>query len=281
MHMGFILIEGTDRSGKSTVAEMYEEQGYKVVHMSAPDKKYFKPGYVGPSYIDELIDLYMQYDGEDVVFDRTIYGEFVWPHIYGRKPLLTEDDLEPLLEFEYKNNAQYFLFYDKDKEAHWQRCVANNEPLTRVQFVAAYREYEKLAERFNFKKVTLQDFDSMSKSKTTDDGAVKQAVLNSAPEDAVDQAHSCVPSDEEVSYQASTAAETEQQKKLNRANAINSILTKRIIKQRGPIFDELELDIKEFLNNKLSSLFGEETHTLTREEIQLVKLVCERFKLKQ
>jgi len=281
MHMSFILIEGVDRSGKSTVAEMYEEQGYKVVHMSAPDKKYFKPGYVGPSYIDELIDLYMQYDGEDVVFDRTIYGEFVWPNVFSRKSLLTEDDLEPLLEFEYKNNAQYFLFYDKDKEAHWQRCVANNEPLTRVQFVAAYREYEKLAERFNFKKVTLQDFDSMSKSKTADDGAVKQAVLNSAPEDAVDQAHSSVPSDEEVSYQASTATETEQQKKLNRANAINSILTKRIIKQRGPIFDELELDIKEFLNNKLSSLFGEEAHTLTREEIQLVKLVCERFKLKQ
>jgi len=279
--MPFILIEGVDRSGKSTVAEMYEEQGYKVVHMSAPDKKYFKPGYVGPSYIDELIDLYMQYDGEDVVFDRTIYGEFVWPNVFSRKSLLTEDDLEPLLEFEYKNNAQYFLFYDKDKEAHWQRCVANNEPLTRVQFVAAYREYEKLAERFNFKKVTLQDFDSMSKSKTADDGAVKQAVLNSAPEDAVDQAHSSVPSDEEVSYQASTATETEQQKKLNRANAINSILTKRIIKQRGPIFDELELDIKEFLNNKLSSLFGEEAHTLTREEIQLVKLVCERFKLKQ
>ena len=279
--MSFILIEGVDRSGKSTVAEMYEEQGYKIVHMSAPDKKYFKPGYVGPSYIDELIDLYMQYDGEDVVFDRTIYGEFVWPNVFSRKSLLTEDDLEPLLEFEYKNNAQYFLFYDKDKEAHWQRCVANNEPLTRVQFVAAYREYEKLAERFNFKKVTLQDFDSMSKSKTADDGAVKQAVLNSAPEDAVDQAHSSVPSDEEVSYQASTATETEQQKKLNRANAINSILTKRIIKQRGPIFDELELDIKEFLNNKLSSLFGEEAHTLTREEIQLVKLVCERFKLKQ
>lgn len=279
--MPFVCLEGVDRSGKSTVAEMYEEQGYKVVHMSAPDKKYFKPGYVGPSYIDELIDLYMQYDGEDVVFDRTIYGEFVWPNVFSRKSLLTEDDLEPLLEFEYKNNAQYFLFYDKDKEAHWQRCVANNEPLTRVQFVAAYREYEKLAERFNFKKVTLQDFDSMSKSKTADDGAVKQAVLNSAPEDAVDQAHSCVPSDEEVSYQASTATETEQQKKLNRANAINSILTKRIIKQRGPIFDELELDIKEFLNNKLSSLFGEEAHTLTREEIQLVKLVCERFKLKQ
>lgn len=279
--MPFLMFEGIDRSGKSTVAEIYKKQGYKVVHMSAPDKKYFKSGYVGPSYIDELIDLYMQYDGEDVVFDRTIYGEFVWPHIYGRKPLLTEDDLEPLLEFEYKNNAQYFLFYDKDKEAHWQRCVANNEPLTRVQFVAAYREYEKLAERFNFKKVTLQDFDSMSKSKTADDGAVKQTTFNSAPEDVADQAHSSVPSDEEVSYQASTAAETEQQKKLNRANAINSILTKRIIKQRGPIFDELELDIKEFLNNKLSSLFGEEAHTLTREEIQLVKLVCERFKLKQ
>jgi hypothetical protein len=277
--MAWIIIEGLDRSGKSTVAEYYKKQGYEVVHMSAPDKKYFEKGYVGPSYLDELIELYMQHDGNDVVWDRSAYGEFVWPNVFGRKPKLLEEDLEPLQEFEYKNNAEYFLMYDEDKEAHWQRCEQNNEPITKRQFIAADREYEKLVKNYDFKKTQLHDFEKLRDSKGKNDPTVKQETeTDSKREDETSK----LPSQSSVVKEDSQEAETtEQQKKLQRANAINSILTKRIIKQRGPVYDDLERDIKLFLNSKLSNLFGEPTQDLTSEEINIVKLLCQRFKQKQ
>ena len=46
----WIILEGLDRTGKSSVADYYRQQGYEVVHMSAPDKKYSQSGYTGPSY---------------------------------------------------------------------------------------------------------------------------------------------------------------------------------------------------------------------------------------
>jgi len=95
--LAWIILEGLDRTGKSTVAELYKKQGYEVVHMSAPNKKYKEDGYAGPLYIDEVLDMYMQYDGQDVIFDRSPYGEAVWPHVYGRPPMLDEDDFEVLL----------------------------------------------------------------------------------------------------------------------------------------------------------------------------------------
>ena len=72
--MAWIQVEGVDRSGKSSVAEMYKTQGYEVVHMDAPDKKYFIPGYSGPSYLEEMVDMYTKYSGKDVVFDIRIVG---------------------------------------------------------------------------------------------------------------------------------------------------------------------------------------------------------------
>ena len=65
--MAFVILEGIDRTGKSTVAEVYKEKGFEVVHMDAPDKKYAKDGYTGPSYLDDLVELFISYSGKDVV----------------------------------------------------------------------------------------------------------------------------------------------------------------------------------------------------------------------
>jgi len=37
--MAWIVIEGIDRSFKSSAAKLYEAKGFKVIHFSAPDKK--------------------------------------------------------------------------------------------------------------------------------------------------------------------------------------------------------------------------------------------------
>ena len=86
----FLILEGIDRTGKSTVAKYYKAQGYEIVHLGAPDKKYTEPGYEGPSYFDDMYKMYSSYHGMDVVFDRSPYGELIWSAVYGREPLLTE-----------------------------------------------------------------------------------------------------------------------------------------------------------------------------------------------
>ena len=140
----WILIEGLDRSGKSSLSKHYKDQGYEVVHMEAPDKKYFRDDYSGESYLEEVVRMYSEYDGKDVVFDRTVYGELVWPNIFGRVALLNEEDLEYLAMMERNNEASKILMYDANTDAHWQRCVDNNEPLTRQQFGRANVFYERL-----------------------------------------------------------------------------------------------------------------------------------------
>ena len=95
--MAWKVICGIDRSGKSTVAEFYKTQGYEVIHLSAPDKKYSRSGYVGNTYFEDMIELLMSKTGKDVFWDRSWYGERVWPFVYGREPQLTEEDVERII----------------------------------------------------------------------------------------------------------------------------------------------------------------------------------------
>ena len=80
-------------------------------------------------------------------------------------------------------------------------------------------------------------------------------------------------------------SKTPQQLKLERANAINEILSKRIIKGKGQVFDELERSVRGFLNNELGKLFGNDnklsTDSFSKEEVQLLKFFCERLKEKE
>jgi hypothetical protein len=247
--------------------------------MSAPDKKFFKEGYVGPSYMDEMLDMYMQYDGKDVVFDRSIYGELVWSHVYGRKPMLDEEDFEILREFEDRNDVQRILMVDSDKDAHWKRCVENNEPLTLNQFKIADRLYSKLAHEYNFTPRTLHDFqDAKPVSGKTD----------SINEEAVAEQVGQTGSDVDITANADNSVQEAPQKednkiKLEKANAINQILSKKILRPKGEIYDHLENDIRSFLNDKLAEIFGEEDKeaVFTKEEVGVLKMFCERLKLKQ
>ena len=254
--MGFIILEGLDRSGKSTVAEHYKKRGYIVHHMSAPDKKYFNPGYTGPSYCDELLDVYMKYDGEDVIFDRSPYGECIWPYVFGRNPKLTDEEIEVLREFESKNATRYILMYDSNVDAHWKRCVANKENLKRSQFVQAVALYDKMAIKYGFKKRQMKDFIKSKKivSKKTTKEKIDEPVVSLKP------------------------SKSAQQLKLEQANAINTLLSARIIKRKGEAYDALENSIREFLQEKLGALFGSSSDkNFTEREVETLKLFCQRM----
>lgn len=276
--MPWIVIEGIDRSGKSTVAKVLESQGYKYIHFSAPDKKYTQPGYAGPSYLDDLVEMFVGFSGQNIVFDRSHYGEMVWPFVYGRKPLLNEDDIDVLRDIEDQNDTTRILMVDSDIEAHWKRCVENKEPLSLSQFKSAYQLYAALADRYSFSIKNKHDFISQEKE-----------VPSMSPEPKLESKTFGAPvSASEITNVVKMDAPTKltpEQQKLQQANAINDILSSRIVKKKGSEYDSIELRIREFLNQELAKLLGTDKPQtalpFTGEEIALLKALANRVKDKR
>lgn len=261
--MSFVILEGLDRTGKSTVAQYYKNKGYEVVHVSAPDKKYSTLGYVGPSYLDDCMDIYMKYNGRNVCFDRSFaYGELVWPSIYGRLAMIDEEGREVLQEIEERNNAEYILMHDPNVEAHWRRCVDNKEPLTRDQFNKANLAY-KILLNFGFKYKTLREFTDVNKIAATE-----------IPKETLLKAEAVSTSTESLS------SVTPEQARLEKANAINRILSvPRIIKPKGDFYDIIENDIRSFLNMKIKQVLdgNDINKRLTDEELSAVKMLAQQL----
>lgn len=279
-YMTHIILEGLDKTGKSCIAELYKKQGYEVVHMSAPSKKYKEAGYAGPSYLDDIIDMLMKYDGKDVVFDRSWFGECVWPYIYNRDPMLFEDDIEVIQDFEDRNNTQKFLMIDPDTNAHWQRCVANKEPININQFKMATILFNKMAHKYNFLPKELKDFKDVETKNTKQDSATSKQ-----EEPITDRQNKAnIVSSTPISNSAIASATIEETEldKLEKANAIRDVLSKRILKQKGGTFDKLENDLKTFLKSKLSEIFSDQPTkvSLSEEETMILKLYCKQLKEK-
>jgi hypothetical protein len=268
--MAWILLEGLDRSGKSTVSELYKKKGYKVVHLSAPDKKYYEQKYSGPSYLEEMVDLYMAYDGKSVVFDRSIYGELVWSTIYGRTPLLSHDDIEYLQQLESNNDTSKILMTDDNKEAHWQRCVDNKEPLDRRQFIQASRLYEEIAGTYGFEKRRLSDY--VSPIVPAVDGSDGSSVKIG------DALHADKAQNNDAALDNKSAIF---ENKLEKANAIRDILSGPIIKKKGAIFNRLNDDVRGFLQKELENIFVEKKQeNFTDDEVKILKIYAQRIKSK-
>jgi hypothetical protein len=268
--MAWIILDGLDRSGKSTIANLYKNRGYEVIHLSAPDKRYLEPGYTGPSYVDEMLDLYLRCTGKDVVFDRSIYGEFVWPQVYGRAALIKDEDLDAFQEIEAQNMTQHILMYDSDVLAHWQRCEDFNEPLTKEQFKKAVALFDNVATTYGFGRKQLKDFGIYPETPKKEEQEVKSERAAKA-EQAVSVLQEAE-TQEEPAYMSPQA-------KLAKANAINEVLGKRILKKSGKEYDVLEDDIRGFLKDKLSIILGDkEEKRFTEEEIDILKLYCAQIK---
>lgn len=277
----WILLEGLDRSGKSSVAEYYKSKGYHYVHMNAPDKKYSGKGYAGPGYIDEMLALYTTCDGRDVVFDRSIWGEKIWPAVFARNPQLSYDDFEALQDFEKKNKAEYVLMWDQDFDAHWKRCHDDGEPLNRGQFNHAIAMYERL-EGYGFIKKSLPDFKgvaALAKTMAADEAAKNETETDKSNDHAT--AAESVKNTTNVassSTQATIDGKSPQQHKLEKANAIDTLLASRILKRKGLAFDDLESDIRDFLQDKLNNIFNKSNNNeFTDEEKQVLKLYATRI----
>jgi hypothetical protein len=256
--------------------------------MSAPDKAMLQPGYIGPSYLDQMVELLTSIGGRNVILDRSHYGELIWPQVYGRKAVLDEDDMDILHEIETSMGANRILMHDPNSEAHWQRCVDNKEPLTKTQFVKARSLYSNMADKYGFDRKTLKDFpdaaqplpalppEALNKTRPTEDAEGKKSQAS----DSSGQVGNNNSGNNEIS-------KTKEQLKLERANVINEVLSKRILKGRGNAYDEIEKSLRHFLNTELGKILGTSTTAtnaaagLTAEEVDLLKFFCKRLKDKE
>lgn len=277
--MAWILLEGLDRTGKSTVAKLYKSKGYEVVHMNAPSKKYFEPGYAGESYLEELVRLYHKYAGKNVVFDRTPAGELIWPGIFGRESLLIEEDIDYLQQIENNNSAQRILMFDENITAHWQRCLDNKEPLNRQQFGRANILYNRLETDFGFQKKQLYDFQEIERpaSANTPNEPVGSTTVESNAQELLPDAKSTSESRIIKREHETTTLEG----KLERANAIKELLNSRLIKKKGEVYDDLEEELRSFLTDELANIFApRQDLAFDDTEIQILKIYAKRIKEK-
>ena len=275
----FIILEGIDRSGKSTVAKYFQSKGFQYIHFAAPDKKYNDPTYLGASYFDDMVELYSNLTGQDVVFDRSVWGEMVWPYVYKRRPQLGDADLTYLRDLERDNGAQHYLLVDPDREAHWARCVANKEPLTRDQFDKAYVYYERMALTHGFEvkdtKAFYKELTGNELGKAVSDEPKIELMKPKLAETPIEIA-------KKPQIKTTFLEPSDPVRKLEEANAINDILSNRILKKKGDVFEIIESDIRGYLSNKLNKLLGSNVETeLSNEEIQVLKVFVQRIKEKE
>lgn len=239
--------------------------------MIAPQK-----GMSPDEYIGEMVDLLTSFSGKDVVLDRSHYGELVWPQIYNREAMLDDDAFEILREIEASLDVSRVLMYDPNSEAHWQRCIDNKEPLTKVQFIKARTAYSVMADKYGFQRKTLKDFPD----------AVQPLPPGQSKPVAVDSSGKALAksTDKIESVETDLSSKTREQQKLERANAINEVLSKRVLKGKGPIYDELERSVRHFLNGELGKIFGNGINSISgfsNEEVELLKFFCQRLKEKE
>ena len=278
--MSWIILEGLDRTGKSSVAKLYEQRGFRLFHFSAPDDKYTDPDYVGPSYFEDMMELYVQLSGQDIVFDRSIYGELVWPQVYGRDALLAEEEIEELLEMENQNLCQHILMYDKNVKAHWDRCVKNNEPLDQAQFNLARKLFFEMADKYGFGKKTISDFgihpgqEIEGSNEIDTDGNGNSTTKNESANSSVGGR-----SAKNTGKKGRDANQKDTAKqRLDRANAIDKVLSTKIVKNKGKAFEEVESEIRSFLEDRMAELLGGTPVGFTQEEVSILKLYVKRLK---
>lgn len=270
--MALVLLEGLDRTGKSTVAAYFETLGFEKIHMSAPPK-----GMTADQYLQEMIDLLSSAANRDIVLDRTHYGELVWPQIYGRKALLDEEAIEALREVEQSVGVQRIWMTDDDLKAHWQRCVDNKEPLDKAQFTRARGLFSSVAQQYGFEKVTLQTFIKQF----PDAQKIVDAQVAVGLEQKTLQAKAPTPEVTVAPVSKLPSGKSPEQHKLEVANAINEVLSKRILKSKGSVYDDIENEMRHFLNTKLGKLLGGASANelnLTQEEVKFYKEMYKRAK---
>lgn len=148
-----IILEGLDKTGKSTVAEHFrQKQRFEYLHMTAPAK-----WHTPQSYFAEMVHLLASTVGKNVVLDRSWCGELVWPQIFGRQALLDGCQCADLscIATSIHDTVQKIYMHDPNEQAHLERIAKFKEPT--YDFKKARELYEMMAHGQEFEFLTFSE----------------------------------------------------------------------------------------------------------------------------
>ncbi len=154
--MALVVLEGLDKTGKSTVAEHFrQKERYEYIHMTAPAK-----WHTSESYFAEMVHLIASTVGKNVVLDRSWCGELVWPGVFGRAPLLNSEQCANLFTIAKSIHVGHadvkrIYMFDPDEKAHLERIVRFKEPS--YDFKKARELYADMAKKLDFGCLTFQE----------------------------------------------------------------------------------------------------------------------------
>jgi hypothetical protein len=115
-----VVIEGLDRTGKSTLAyQLSRETGARVTHFSKPAKE---PVF---EYTDPLVD---HTHSSKQVFDRYHVGELVWPTIFGR-PSTFGPAQQTYVEMALQSRGAVIVKTSRDMDDLREHLIRDDEPL--------------------------------------------------------------------------------------------------------------------------------------------------------
>jgi hypothetical protein len=148
-----ILIEGTDGTGKTTLANAIAEKAGSrtaVFHAGPPENK---------AYLNEyILPLTIATDGWTCICDRWHLGEPVWSEVFDRKPILTYEQLhivEKRLEAFDVLIATLYLTRDEDEIVKELELRGQNA----IAAIEAIQTYEKAMRysKFYWDRMNLQE----------------------------------------------------------------------------------------------------------------------------
>lgn len=114
--MALVVIEGIDRTGKSTLADELvarlrkaTNRGARIVHSEAPSPQSRR------SLLNEYLTPLLEYrpGKQHLIFDRAHVGEAVWPKLFARKPKLSRAEYA-LLVAAFDSLGAVYVFTDRD-----------------------------------------------------------------------------------------------------------------------------------------------------------------------
>lgn len=136
-----IVIEGCDGTGKTSVAKILAEKyGCDIVHMTGNDPKDYE------FYNQSLRK-------EQVVYDRNVLGEFVYPYVFGRQKEVQYSELNTLMHFRRSIGVHFFVL-TANRETCKRRLIEKDEDIKIIQNIDyILAKFKTLAFEFNIPEI--------------------------------------------------------------------------------------------------------------------------------
>lgn len=177
--MALIIIEGVDRTGKTTLAnnlKQYferrdDDRNTTLLHFSAPEKPALE------EYLTHFAIMGYDPARHNLIIDRHYLGEAVWPNIFGRKPLMSGAE-RALIELFLISRGALLVLAERDSAS--LREAMEGEPIDADQALRAQRMFEQ---EFDLALVTKRQYEHTKRDRQTEDialGAVNLAGIAAA-----------------------------------------------------------------------------------------------------